>query len=88
MINVIYFKLVHFYDSFDLNYANLICLVLEFSKLMNEVENEDYHHSSLCSVFWTIPHHIWSGGTYWCIMHLTLLKYIKSFDFRSLSWLL
>ena len=35
------FKLVHFYDSFDLNYANLISLVLEFFKLMNEVENED-----------------------------------------------
>ena len=35
------FELVHFYDSFDLNYANLISLVLEFFKLMNEVENED-----------------------------------------------
>ena len=30
------FELVHFYDSFDLNYANLISLVLEFLKLMNE----------------------------------------------------
>ena len=35
------FELVHFYDSFDLNYANLISLVLEFFKLMNEVENKD-----------------------------------------------
>ena len=41
MINGIYFKHVHFYDSFDLNHANLISLVLEFSKFMNEVENED-----------------------------------------------
>ena len=35
------FELVHFYDSFDLNFANLISPVLEFFKLMNEVENED-----------------------------------------------
>ena len=35
------FEPVHFYDSFDLNYANLISLVLEFFKLMNEVENKD-----------------------------------------------
>ena len=41
MINGIYFKHVHFYDSFDLNHANLISLVLEFSKFMNEVENGD-----------------------------------------------
>ena len=41
MINGIYFKLVHFYDCFDINYANLISPVLEFFKLMNEVENED-----------------------------------------------
>ena len=41
MINGMYFKLVHFYDSFDLNYANLISPVLEFFKLMNEVEIEE-----------------------------------------------
>ena len=35
------FELVHFYDSFDLNHANLISPVLEFLRLMNEVENED-----------------------------------------------
>ena len=35
------FEPVRFYDSFDLNYANLISPVLEFFKLMNEVENED-----------------------------------------------
>ena len=35
------FELVHFYDSFDLNYANLISPVLEFFKLMDEVENKD-----------------------------------------------
>ena len=35
------FELVHFYDSFDLNYANLIDPVLEFFKVVNEVENED-----------------------------------------------
>ena len=37
----------------------------------------NYHHSSLCAVFRTTTYHIWSGGTYWCIMNLTLLKFLK-----------
>ena len=35
------FELVHFYYSFDLKYVIFISSVLEFFKLMNEVENED-----------------------------------------------
>ena len=37
----------------------------------------NYHHSSLCAVFSATTYHIWSGGTDWCIMNLTLLKFLK-----------
>ena len=47
----------------------------------------NYHHSSLCAIFRITTYHVRSGGTDCCIMHLKLLKYLKSFDFWSLSWL-